>query len=99
MTDSHTRRIGSRGPVNRGVHVRSASLVLGSLTSPLLHCTWLRQLFNPRIPQIATGCFDADLVAKTGWDPGSAVLADLGDVGLWGAGTRPRYGLNLLPWL
>lgn len=31
----------------------------------------------------ADGCFDADVVAKAGWDPGSAVSVDPGDVGLW----------------
>jgi hypothetical protein len=31
----------------------------------------------------ADGCFDADLVAKAGWNSGSAISADLGDVGLW----------------
>jgi hypothetical protein len=31
----------------------------------------------------ANGCFDADLVAKASWNPGSAVSADPGEVGLW----------------
>jgi hypothetical protein len=25
-------------------------------------------------------------VAKAGWDPGSAILTDLGDIGLWRCG-------------
>lgn len=32
----------------------------------------------------ADGGFDANVVEKAGWDPGSAVLADLGDIGLEG---------------
>lgn len=38
----------------------------------------------------ADGGFDASLVEKAGWDPGSAVLADLGDVRLWWCGHPPR---------
>ena len=34
--------------------------------------------------RVAAHCrFDADLMAKAGWHPGIAILADLGDVGLW----------------
>jgi hypothetical protein len=40
----------------------------------------------------ADGCFDADVVAKAGWDPGSAVFADLGDVGLWRCGHAITLG-------
>src|SRR5215469_15014932 len=38
----------------------------------------------------------ADLMAKVGWDPGPAVLADLGDVGLWRCGHTTTLGPNLL---
>ena len=44
----------------------------------------------------ADDCLDADLVAKAGWDPGSAVLADLGDVGVWRCGHTTTLGPNLL---
>ena len=39
----------------------------------------------------ADGCLDAYLVAKVGWDPVLAVLADPGDVGLWRCG-HPDHG-------
>ena len=41
----------------------------------------------------ANGGFDADLLAKADWDPGSAVAADPGDVGLW----RCRHPTTLGP--
>lgn len=41
----------------------------------------------------ADGGFDADLVAKARWDPGSAVLADPGNIGLW----RHRHPTTLGP--
>jgi hypothetical protein len=44
----------------------------------------------------ADGGFDADLVEKAGWDPGSAVLADLGDVGLWWCWHPTTVGLDRL---
>jgi len=40
-------------------------------------------------------CIDADLVAKAGWDTGSAVSADPGDVGLWGCGHPTTLGPQL----
>jgi len=38
------------------------------------------------------GGFDADLVAKAGGDPASAVPTDLGDVGLWRCGHSTTLG-------
>ena len=40
----------------------------------------------------ADGCLDADLAAKAGWYPVSAVLTDLGHVGLW------RFGHPTTLW-
>jgi hypothetical protein len=47
--------------------------------------------------RVAADCrFDADLVKKAGWDPGSAVLAYLGDIGLWRCGHPTTLGLYRL---
>ena len=40
----------------------------------------------------ADGGFDADLVAKAGWEPASAVLTDPGDVGLGRCGQLATLG-------
>ena len=40
----------------------------------------------------ADGGFDADLVAKAGWEPASAVLTDPGDVGLGRCGHLATLG-------